>query len=130
MTVHEMLYQVALLASGEYTRKEDESVIAIRLPGGRRQKIFGREDVLHGEPIGLLYTKVGVLREDIDPAELLAMNSQFRYARISLDEKKRIVLLVPFDRMKTSVKQCAPMLQEIAAVADDLEQRYFTTDEH
>ena len=24
----------------------------------------------------------------------------------------------------------APMLQEIAAVADDLEQRYFTTDEH
>lgn len=130
MTVHEMLSQVALLAGSEYHRQGGMSTITISLPGGRHQKIFGREDVMHGEPIGLLYTVVGDLDENIDMADLLRMNARLRFARIALLEPGKLVLLAPFDRMKTSVKECAPMLQEIAAVADELEQQYFTEDEH
>lgn len=129
MTVHEMLQQVALLSQADYSRSEEVSSIEFQLGNNRHQRIYGKTDTIAGEKVGLLYTKVGSLNETIDPTELLAMNTTLRYARVALYEDD-IVLLALFDLMNTSVKECAPMLAELAATADELEQRFFTSDMH
>jgi hypothetical protein len=128
MTIHEMLHQTALLARGEYARSGALSSIEIRLPHGRRQTIFGTVERIRGEETGLLYSRVGALTPEIDLRQLLAYNAVLRHARIALLNDTDVVLLVMFDPSATSITQCAPMLQELAAIADELERSYFNED--
>jgi hypothetical protein len=128
MTIHEMLQQVALLSSGTYRREGGVSQIEIRLPHGRRQVIFGKTEKMRGEAVGLLYTRVGALDGSIDLKKLIEYNAMLRYSKISILDGDAVVLLVMFDLIHTSVKECAPMLQEMAAIADELERIYFNTD--
>ena len=122
------MHQVALLARGEYTRHAAVSCITVDLPHGRRQRIYGREEVHGSETAGLLYTEVGELSDAVNMRTLLETNANLRYSRIAVDLQGVVVLLAWFDLDHTSVRDCAPMLQEIAAVADDLEARFFMRD--
>jgi hypothetical protein len=128
MTIHYMMQQVALLSSGVYRREQDVSRIEIRTPGNRTQALYGRVQRIGKEDVGVLYTSVGKLAPDMDAAALLEMNASLRYARVTLLNRSEIVLLVMFDLVRTSINECAPMLQELAAVADDLEELWFGLD--
>jgi hypothetical protein len=128
MTIHEMLHQTALLARGDYRRSGSLSSIEIHLPNDRRQVIYGTVERIRGENAGLLYSRVGTLTPDIDLRQLLAYNAVLRHARIALMNERDVVLLVMFDPATTSITECAPMLQELAAIADELERVYFNED--
>jgi hypothetical protein len=129
MTIHEMLHQVALLSSGVYRREKDVSSLEIPLPRQRKQIVYGKTELMRGEPVGLLYTHVGLMNDTVDPMALLSYNAKMQYAKIALLDNGKLVLTVMFNPATTSIKECAPMLQEMAAVADELERIYFTTDE-
>ena len=131
MTVHEMLYQVGLLSKTRFEPADDEgkSAIIIRLPDGRKQTIFGKTEHHGPDPVSILYTLVGESDGSTDLRHLLERNASLRYSRIAIFPGDRIVVFAVFDNIKTSVKECAPMLQEIAAVADELEREYFNRDE-
>lgn len=128
MTIHEMLHQVALLSSGVYRRDKDVSAMEVPLPNQRKQVIYGKTEHIRGEPVGVLYTHVGAMNASVDPLVLLGYNARMKYAKIAMLPDGDLVLTVMFDPVSTSIKECAPMLQELAAVADELERIYFTTD--
>lgn len=128
MTIHEMLQQVALLSTGDYARDGDISSIEIPTPGGRRQVIFGKVDRIGDEDIAVLYTTVGKVNECVDMRYLLELNTSLRHARTALLNGNEVVLVAMFELINTSVKECARVLQELAAVADDLEKRWYTAD--
>jgi len=128
MTIHEMMHQIALLSAGRYAREGDVSTIEIGTPGNRTQVLYGREERMGEETVGLLYTYVGRISDRIAPMELLELNATLRYAKVTVVRGTDIMLLAMYDLIDTSVSDCAPMLQELAAVADDLEQRYFSED--
>jgi hypothetical protein len=129
VTIHEMLQQVALLSSGVYRRDKNVSSLEIPLPRQRKQIMYGLNESIRGEPVGLLYTHVGVMNPAVDAAALLTYNAKMQYGKIALLPNGKIIIIVMFDPVSTSIKECAPMLQEMAAVADELERIYFTTDE-
>ncbi len=128
MTIHEMLQQVALFSSGAYRRSGDVSSIEIPLPAGRRQIILGRVGKVRGEAVGILSTKVGRRHPGMNIARLLSINAALRHSRIAMVEEDAIVLVGYFQLDETSIRECAPMLQEMAAVADDLERTEFGED--
>ena len=128
MTIHEMMQQVALLSTGHYVREGDISTIEIPTPGERRQIIFGKTDELSDEVIAILYTTVGSGGECPDMRYLLQLNTTLRHCRTALLEDGAMVLIAIFDLLTTSVKDCARIIQELAAVADDLEKRWFQSD--
>jgi hypothetical protein len=128
MTIHDMMQQVALLSSGVYHRDKSVSRIEIRTPGNRMQVLYGHVQRIGGENVGVLYTKVGTLADDIDPVDLLSMNVSLRHTRVAVLERHDIILIAMFDLVRTSINECAPMLQELAAVADNLEQQWFKLD--
>lgn len=129
MTIHEMMQQVALLTSGKYTRQDTLSLIDIPTIGDRAQVIYGKLLDRDDGDTGLLYTSVGALIETIDPLYLLRMNASLRWARTALLGDDTIILIATFDLATTSIKECARIIQEVAAVADDLEFRYFSVDD-
>ena len=124
-----MLQQVSLFSSGVYRRSGAVSSIEIPLPDDRRQMIYGKVGMLRGERVGMLYTKIGTMHDKVDPLALLELNARLRHARVALlRESSLLVLIATFELDETSVRECAPILQEMAAVADDLERRYFDAD--
>ncbi|PLX31968.1 MAG: hypothetical protein C0600_04190 [Ignavibacteria bacterium] len=123
-----MLQQVALLSTGDYARDGDISSIEIPTPGGRRQVILGKVDQIMDEDIAVLYTTVGKVNECVDLHYLLALNTSLRHSRTALLNGDEVVLVATFDLINTSVKECARVLQELAAVADDLERRWYSAD--
>ena len=129
MTIHDMMQQVGLFSSGKYRREGDRSVLVIPLPGGRKQSIFGKVDQVRGERVGLLYTNIGPLDSSVDLVRLLEINAGLRYSRIAVLRGVDIVLIGTFELDETSIRECAPMLQEMAAIADELERVYFDKDE-
>ena len=128
MTIHEMMQQVALLSTGEYSRGGQVSAISIPTPGKRSQLIYGKVDRLGDEDMGVLYTSVGKMNEQVDLVHLLRLNAGLSYSRCALLEDDMIVLIATFDLHNTSIKECARIMQELAAIADDLELRWFATD--
>ncbi|HOJ04374.1 MAG TPA: hypothetical protein PK916_10275 [Bacteroidota bacterium] len=128
MTIHDMMQQVALLSYGTYKRDGDVSRIEIRTPGDRTQVLYGRVQRMADEDVGVLYTFVGRINEDIDARALLELNAALRHARVALLHGEDIFLLALFDLVRTSINECAPILQELAAVADDLEHRWYSVD--
>lgn len=130
MTIAEMLHQVALLTGADFLREGPRAMITIHLPGGRVQRISGQLTNVRGEAAGLLYTEVGVWNDAVDTRALLELNATLRHARIALFEPARIIVFAIFDLEQISVRECAPMLQEIGAVADELERRFFGEDAH
>jgi hypothetical protein len=128
MTIHEMMQQVALLSTGEYSRGGGVSAITIPTPDKRSQMIYGKVENLGDEDMGLLYTSVGKMNEQVDIPYLLRINATLRYARAALLPDDTIVLIATFDLANTAIKECARIMQELAAVADDLELRWFATD--
>ena len=128
MTVHEIMHQVALLSTGEYTRSADISSIEIPTPGGRRQVIYGKMDTMGEEDVAVLYSTVGKVNECVDLRYLLQLNASLRHTRTALLEDDEVVLVAMFDLLTTSIKECARMIQELAAVADDLERRWYAAD--
>jgi len=128
MTIHEMMQQVALLSTGEYSRAGAVSAISIPTPGKRSQHIYGKVDRFGEEDMGVLYTSVGTLNEQVDLTYLLRLNSSLHYTRCALLEDSTVVLIATFDLENTSIKECARIMQELAAVADDLELKWFSTD--
>ncbi|MDX9759075.1 MAG: hypothetical protein RBU27_07940 [Bacteroidota bacterium] len=128
MTIHEMMQQVALLSTGEYSRGGAVSGITIPTPGKRSQMIYGKVDRIGEEEMGILYTSVGTMNEQVDPMYLLRINAHLRHSRAALLDDETIVLIATFDLLNTSIKECARIMQELAAVADDLELRWFSTD--
>ena len=129
MTVHDMMKQVGLFSSGKYRREGSRSILEIPLPGGRKQSIYGTVDRVRGERVGLLYTNIGQLSPQVDLVRLLEINAGLRHSRIAVLHATEIVLLGTFELDETSIRECAPMLQEMAAIADELERVYFETDE-
>lgn len=129
MTIHEMMHQVALLSGGSYRKEKGASMVEIPIPGGRKQRLHARLKEFDGEQVGLFHADVGPLRPDTDLRRLLEVNAHLRYARVAVLEGNRIVVeaLVELDR--TSVKECAPVLQEIGAAADELERLHYGHDE-
>jgi hypothetical protein len=123
-----MLQQVALFSSGRYSRKGTISALRIPLPDGRSQTIYGRNERRGRDQIGVLYTKVGMQTDGFDPWELLALNAGLRHCKVAVSRDNSVLLLALFDMERTSIKECAPMLQEMAAVADDLERRVLKID--
>ncbi len=128
MTVHEMMQQVALLSTGEYTRRGDISSIEIPTPGKRRQVIYGKVDVMGEEEVAVMYSTVGKINECVDLRYLLQLNTSLRHTRTALLHGNEVVLVAMFDLLGTSIKECARMIQELAAVADDLENRWYSGD--
>jgi|GEM_PF-1170782 hypothetical protein len=128
MTIHEMMHQVALLSTGHYERRGDVSTIEIPTPGERRQVIFGKTDEIGEDVIAVLYTTVGSSSDCPDMQYLLQLNTVLRHCRTALLEDGSIVLIAMFDLLSASVKECARVIQELAAVADDLEKRWFDSD--
>lgn len=128
MTVHEMMQQVALLSTGEYARSGDISSIEIPTPGKRRQVIYGKVDVMGEEEVAVLYSTVGKMNECVDLRYLLQLNTALRHTRTALLHGDEVVLVAMFDLLGTSIKECARMIQELAAVADELERRWYTGD--
>lgn len=128
MTIHEMMQQVALLSTGHYEREGDISTIEIPTPGARRQIIFGKTDEMGEDVIAVLYTTVGDSSECPDMKYLLQLNTALRHCRTALLADGSIVLISMFDLLSSSVKECARVIQELAAVADDLEKRWFQSD--
>lgn len=122
------MQQVALLSTGEYSRAGEVSAITIPTPGKRSQLIYGKVDHAGEEDMGILYTSVGMLNENVDLSHLLHLNASLRHARTALLEDSTIVLIATFDLHNTSIKECARIMQELAAVADDLEHRWFDAD--
>ncbi|MBR9979138.1 MAG: hypothetical protein KFH87_13725 [Bacteroidetes bacterium] len=129
MTIHEMMQQVALLTSGKYSREDNVSLIDIPTVGNRGQVIYGKLFDQDEGDTGLLYTPVGPLIETIDPIYLLRINASLQWARTALLSDDTIILIATFDLPTTSIKECARIMQEVAAVADDLEFRFFSVDE-
>lgn len=128
MTVHEMMQQVALLSTGEYTRNGDISSIEIPTPGKRKQVIYGKTDIMGEEEVAVLYSNVGKVNECVDLRYLLQLNTALRHTRTALLNGDEVVLLAMFDLLGTSIKECARMIQELAAVADELERRWYAGD--
>jgi hypothetical protein len=128
MTIHEMMQQVALLTSGNYTREGAVSLIDIPTIENRGQVIYGKLLDQEAGDTGLLYTAVGPLAEGIDPLYLLRINASLQWARTALLDDDTIILIATFDLPTTSIKECARIMQEVAAVADDLEFRFFSVD--
>ncbi|MDT8325313.1 MAG: hypothetical protein RRA94_14465 [Bacteroidota bacterium] len=128
MTVHEMMQQVALLSTGEYNRNGEISSIAIPTPGKRRQVIYGKVDVIGEEEVAVLYSTVGKVNECVDLRYLLQLNTSLRHTRTALLQSDEVVLVAMFDLLGTSIKECARMIQELAAVADELERRWYSSD--
>ncbi|MBI5645944.1 MAG: hypothetical protein HY962_03355 [Ignavibacteriae bacterium] len=128
MTVHEMLHQVSLFSSGVYRRAGALSSIEIPLPDGRRQVIYGKVGGIRGARVGMLYTKIGEYTAAIDALALLELNARLRHARVALLPENQLVLIATFELGDTSVRECAPILQEMAAVADELEHRFYDDD--
>lgn len=128
MTIHEMMHQVALLARGNYRKNGDESVIEIPLPDQRKQVIYGKITDMQGDKVGLFYTLIGPMNEKINLLKLLQLNSLLRYSRISILHEVEIALLATFDLQRTSVKECAPIIQEVATLADELEKILYGID--
>lgn len=128
MTIHEMMQQVALLSTGHYERRGDIGTIEIPTPGNRRQIIFGKMDKMGEDVVAVLYTTVGSGSENPDMRYLLQLNTALRHCRTALLEDGSIVLIAMFDLFSTGVNDCARVIQELAAVADDLEKRWFQSD--
>ncbi|MCB2205114.1 hypothetical protein KQI65_10225 [bacterium] len=128
MTVHEIMQQVALLSTGEYSHSGDISTIEIPTPGGRRQVIYGKIDLMGDEEVAVMYSTVGRVNECVDLRYLLQLNASLRYTRTALLEEEEVVLVAMFDLLTTTIKECARMIQELAAVADDLERRWYSDD--
>lgn len=128
MTIHEMMQQVALLSTGEYYRGGSISAITIPTPGRRSQLIYGKVDRHGDEDMGVLYTSVGKLNDQVDREHLLRLNAALHHTRTALLDDDTIVLIATFDLHNTSIKECARIMQELAAVADDLELRWFDAD--
>ncbi|MBR9975607.1 MAG: type III secretion system chaperone [Bacteroidetes bacterium] len=128
MTIHEMMQQVALLSTGEYSRGGDISAISIPTPGQRNQLVYGKVEHHSDGDTGVLYTSVGTLNDQVDREHLLRINASLHYTRTALLEDNTIVLIATFEVHNTSIMECARIMQELAAVADDLELRWFNTD--
>ena len=127
MTIREMLQQVALFSDGKYVRKNGRHSLEVPLPGGRKQIIYSKENQYRGEAFGELYTYIGTMDHDVIALDLLALNRHLRYSRIALEGDK-IILVATFSLQHTSIKECAPILQELAAIADELELQMFGED--
>ena len=127
MTIREMLQQVALFSDGKFVRENGKDSLLVPLPGGRKQIIYSREDHHRDEPVGILYTYVGEMDGTTGAREFLELNRLLRYSRIAL-EGSRIMLIATFSLRYTSINECAPILQELAAIADELERQYFGED--
>jgi hypothetical protein len=123
-----MLQQVALLSTGYYSRTGTISSIEIPTPGGRHQIIYGKVEHMGDEDVAVLYSTVGRMNECVDLRYLLELNSSLRHARTALLHGDEVVLVAMFDLLSASVKDCARILQELAAVADDLERRWYSDD--
>lgn len=128
MTIHEMMQQVALLSGGAYRRQGGTSAVDIPLPGGRKQTLYACLEYFETIPVGLFYAKVGPAGSRIDPMQLLALNTRLRYSRVAIMEGETLALQAMVELERTSVKECAPVLQEIGAVADELERLYYGED--
>ncbi len=130
MTINEMLHQVALLSGGKYSRKGKTGSIRINLPSGRSQLIYGRVQNFMHERMGMLFTEVGRIHPGIDLLTLLELNGLLKYSKVTVVDKVDVVLIAVFDLAKTSVMECAPILQELASVADELERMLIGSDAH
>jgi hypothetical protein len=130
MTINEMLQQVALLTGGDYSRQGDVSSISVNLPTGRKQIIYARVQRISDEDMGLLFTEVSELRDEVDLVALLELNAILKYSKVTVVDRKDIVLLATFDLANTSVRECAPILQELASIADELERKFIGLDTH
>ena len=128
MTIHEMMQQVALLSTGQYAREKEISTIEIPTPGKRRQIIYGKADVVGEDSIAVLYTTVGTVNECVELSYLLKLNTTLRHCRTALLDNEEILLIATFDLIAASVKECARVIQELAAVADDLEKKWYAGD--
>ena len=127
MTIREMLQQVALFSDGKYVRANGKHSIEVPLPGGRKQIIYSKEIRFRNESFGELYTYIGTMDREVKALELLALNKYLRYSRIAM-EGERIMLVATFSLQHTSINECAPILQELAAIADELELQMFGGD--
>ena len=127
MLIHEMMQQMALLSQGEYSRDNGTSSLTVTLPEGRKQVLYGKSEKRGEEDLGILYTFVGPVRGGIDCRHLLEVNSTLLHSRIAILEED-VVLLSVFNLIHTSINECAPMLRELAAVADQLEHQYYPED--
>jgi hypothetical protein len=127
MTIREMLHQVALFSAGKFVFQEGLNTLVVPLPGGRKQIIYSKEDQHRNERVGILYTFVGEMEENNGVRELLELNRALRYSHVALDGNK-IMLIAKFSLANTSINECAPILQELAAIADELERKLFDRD--
>ena len=130
MTLHEMMHQIALLSGGTYRRDGVTGIVEIPLPANRKQSISGHIETIGGEQVGLIHATVGECAMEIDPWKLLELNYFLRYSRVALTDARTVVVAATFELDRTSVKECAPIIQEVAATADELERIYFGYDTH
>ncbi len=129
MTIHEMMHQVALLSGGVYRKERETSMVEIPIPGGRKQRLYARLKDFDGEQVGLFHADVGPLGPGIDLLRLLEINAHLRYSRVAVLEGNRIVVQALVELDRTTVRECAPVLQEIGAAADELERLHYGHDQ-
>lgn len=127
MTITELFTQVAHFSKGRRLRDDGDPGLEIPLPGDRRQVIRGRVELVHGERVGVFSTRVGPALPSMNFQVFLAINGRLRHSRIAIEEDE-LVLLAFFDPDTISILHCTPMLQEMAAIADLLEQELFIED--
>ncbi len=128
MTIHEMMHQVALLSGGKYSKEDKISAIEIPVPGNRKQIIYGKMLRYGNDLVGMFYAEVGPLLSLINLTNLLELNAHLRYSKIAVLDGLNIALTATVELDRTSVKECAPILQEIAAMADELEKIFYDHD--
>ncbi|NOY05706.1 MAG: hypothetical protein GXO82_03590 [Chlorobi bacterium] len=128
MTIFEMMHQVSLFVNGTYERRGEIGVVDIPLPDGRHQLVMGKVNRYEDDAIGILYTVIGKMNKSIDPLPLLRLNQVLRYSKITLEESGDIIVSANFEITHTSIAECTPIVQEIAAFSDLLESVLFEAD--
>ncbi len=128
MTIFEMMHQVSLFVNGTYERRGEIGVVDIPLPDGRHQVVMGKVDRYEDDAVGILYTVIRRTGETVDPLPLLRLNQFLRYSKVSLEESGDLIVSANFEITHTSIAECTPIVQEIAAFSDLLEDVLFETD--
>jgi hypothetical protein len=112
----------------------DGAIFQLRapLPGGRSQLIGATQRDSEGRTLGIFFSEIGTLNDQINLEYLLRKNIELGYSKIAVmdDEQgvKKVGIIAVTSMEFTSPQLCVQILEEVAKVADSLEHELFGVD--
>ncbi|MCA9520275.1 MAG: hypothetical protein KC609_04860 [Myxococcales bacterium] len=109
--------------------QEDQGVFQFRAPtsDGRSQLIGATVKRISDVELGVFFSEIGELNDDVNPWQLLEKNLELGYSKIAI-MNNRLGVIAVCNLKYTAPEEAVQILQEVCMVADQLEEELYGHD--